>query len=82
MFIFIASAFLLTAWAASRADAKDHADYDRLRDEEARRLLLLHIRQSLRFIGFILAAILLMLSIIGEDNHWGLVALESLARKN
>ena len=45
---------LIAGWVASRANDKDRAIYDPLGDEEASRLLLLHIRQDVKLIAFLL----------------------------
>jgi hypothetical protein len=51
---------------ATRANDRDRATYDRLDDVEAARLLLLHTRQDMKLVVFVLLAILIMLGIIAD----------------
>jgi hypothetical protein len=59
----------LTTFAVEHYNRKDRATYDRLGDEEARRTLLLHIRQDVKLISFLLFAVLIMLRIIADRVH-------------
>ena len=56
----------LIAWGANRANDKDRPTYDRLDDIEAARLLLLHARQDMKLIAYVLFAILVMLGVIAD----------------
>jgi hypothetical protein len=51
----------LIGWRASRQNNTDLATYNRYDDDEAIRHLLLHTRQDLRLIAYLLVAILIML---------------------
>ena len=56
----------LIVWGAGRANDKDRPNYDRLDDVEAARLLLLHTRQDMKLIAYVLFAILIMLGVIAD----------------
>jgi hypothetical protein len=60
-------AVALIGWWANRANDKDRPTYDRLADnDEAIRHLLLHTRQDIKLIAFVLFAILVMLGVIAD----------------
>lgn len=54
---------LALAWAASRGNERDRPSYDRSPDNW---LLLLHIRQDLKLIAFLLFGVVVMLGIIAD----------------
>ena len=56
----------LIVWGVGRANNKDRPTYDRLDDVEAARLLLLHTRQDMKLIAYVLFAILVMLGVIAD----------------
>jgi len=56
----------LIVWGAGRLNDKDRPIYDRLDDVEAARLLLLHTRQDMKLIAYVLFAILIMLGVIAD----------------
>ena len=56
----------LIVWGVGRANDKDRATYDGLDDVEAARLLLLHTRQDMKLIAYVLFAILVMLGVIAD----------------
>src|SRR5215475_10918582 len=59
----------LMGWAATRINDKDRATYDRLDNVEVTRALLLHSRQEMKLIAYLLFAILIMLGVIA-DHSW------------
>jgi hypothetical protein len=58
----------LIGWGAIRLNDKDRATYDRLDDVEATRALLLHSRQEMKLIAYLLFAILIMLGVIADHG--------------
>ena len=56
----------LIVWGVGRANDKDRATYDGLDDVEAARLLLMHTRQEMKLIAYVLFAILVMLGVIAD----------------
>jgi len=56
----------LIVWGVGRLNDKDRPTYDRLDDVEAARLLLLHTRQDMKLIAYVLFAILVMLGVIAD----------------
>lgn len=68
--MFTFGAFLLgggLAWLSWRESNKDRVSYDRLGlDQSAFQLLLLHIRQDLRLVAFLLFGVIVMLGIVAD----------------
>lgn len=65
MFFAIAIAFIVGAiWIASRGNESDRAQYDSEGDNL--RLLVLHVRQDLKLISYLLIAIIAMLGVVAE----------------
>lgn len=58
----------ITAWLAQRANERDRATYDPLLDDgnDFRRAILLHIRQDLKVVAFLLAAVVVMLGVVAD----------------
>jgi hypothetical protein len=59
----------LIAWWVEWLNNKDREEYNRRDDDEVRRHLLLHIRQDLKLIAFMLMGIMVMLGIIADRVH-------------
>jgi len=71
MQMFTGVAVLLTAvaaWLAQQANEKDRSSYDGLMDggDEFQRAMLLHIRQDLKLIAFLIAVLILVLGIVAD----------------
>ena len=57
----------LLVWLATWTNKKDRPDYDRnAPDELSRWLLLLHIRQDLRVMAFLLGGVMVLLGILAD----------------
>ena len=59
---------LLIAWFAQRKSEQDRTMYDTTSDDGIR-LLLLHVRQDLKLIAFLLGAVVAMLGVIADRVH-------------
>ena len=72
--MFTAGACFLVAllvWLAKRTNKKDQPDYDRnAPDERSQWLLMLHIRQDLKVIAYLLAGIMVLLGILADLLFW------------
>jgi hypothetical protein len=67
MFTFGAFALtILVAWYADRKNKADRPQYDDLPKDDAEQALLLHARQDLKLIAFLLAAILIALGVVAD----------------
>lgn len=56
----------LLAWAVSRANSKDRGIYESERSDMKEWALLLHARQDLKLIAFLLAGILIALGVVAD----------------
>jgi hypothetical protein len=57
----------LLVWLAKRTNEKDRQDYERnAPDDLSRWLLMLHIRQDLRVMAFLLGGIMVLLGILAD----------------
>lgn len=56
----------LLAWFAGRKNESDRSAYDAINGETQDRLLLLHIRQDIKLIAFLLFGILVVLGVIAD----------------
>ncbi len=68
--MFTAGAFLGVAvivWLAGRANNQDRPDYDRAAPDNY--LLILHVRQDLKLISFLLFGVIVMLGVIADRVH-------------
>jgi hypothetical protein len=61
---------ILLAWLAKRKNAEDRPTYDQTPPDLREWLVLLHARQDLKVIVFLLAGILVMLGVIADRIHW------------
>ncbi len=67
--MFTIGAIILTSllmWSASRGNKKDRAEYDRAPFDDRSWILLLHLRQDLKLVVFLLAGIVVMLGVIAD----------------
>ena len=67
--MFTVGAIILTivlAWVANRGNEKDRPEYDKTPTDLREWLLLLHARQELKMIAFLLGGILVMLGVIAD----------------
>jgi hypothetical protein len=65
--MFTVGAFLLTvltAWYASYANEKDRRTYDQAHDDNW--TLLLHTRQDIKLVAFLLGGVIVMLGVIAD----------------
>ena len=71
--MFTVGAFLLLGlllWQAQRGNEKDRADYDRTaHKDDAVWHLLLHVRQDLKVVVFLLGGIIVLLGVIADRMH-------------
>jgi hypothetical protein len=58
----------LLAWLAHRFNEKDRREY-RVPDDRQEWLLVLHIRQDLKLVTFLLGGIMILLGIIADQVH-------------
>jgi hypothetical protein len=68
--MFTAGAFtvtILAAWLADRKNEQDRLMYDRMREEVSP--LLLHIRQDLKLVTFLLGGAVVMLGVVADRIH-------------
>ena len=56
----------LIAWFAARANEQERPKYDQALRDENISLLVLHVRQDLKLVAFVLGGILLMLGVIAD----------------
>jgi hypothetical protein len=56
----------LIAWFATKQNESDRPSYDNAPPEHSQWLMLLHARQDLKLIAFLLAGILVMLGMIAD----------------
>lgn len=69
--MFTTGAFFLIAligWQVGRANIKDRANVAILTDDEVRTAIL-HARQDVKLVAFVLGAILVMLGVIADRIH-------------
>lgn len=68
MFLFAALVLIVfVMWYADRSNKRDRKmDYDRLSESERTALLVLHSRQDLKTIAFLLAGIMVLLGVIAD----------------
>jgi hypothetical protein len=59
---------LLLLWRASSGNKRDRSTYDLERGDDAHRLLLLHIRQDLKVVVFLLGGIMVLLGILADGG--------------
>ena len=57
----------ILTWLAERANSKDRPEYDRTKPDAY--ALILHLRQDLRLISFLLFGIIVLLGIIADRVH-------------
>jgi hypothetical protein len=72
--MYTAGALILLAllgWYVNRANEKDRRDYDRARSTDDRhQQLLLHIRQDVKLIAFLLMGLIVMLAAVADGLHF------------
>jgi hypothetical protein len=61
----------LIAWSANRANDKERVKYDRLDDEKLKNELLLHIRQDIKLLAFLLMGVIVMLGVVADNIRGG-----------
>jgi hypothetical protein len=67
--MFTAGALLLTTaimWFASKMNDRDRSMYDRATPDDRVWILVLHVRQDLKLIAFLLAGTMIMLGVIAD----------------
>lgn len=67
--MFTISAMLLVgliAWAVNRQNERDRSTYDLSNFEDREQLLILHSRQDLKLIAFLLVGVIVMLGVIAD----------------
>ena len=57
---------ILLAWYAGRKNEQDRLSYDRAPPEDRMWELVLHIRQDLKLVAFLLGAVVVMLGIVAD----------------
>jgi hypothetical protein len=67
--MYTVGAFLLIAvlcWLANRANDKDRPTYNEQMDDDEPNWLLLHIRQDIKLVAFMLAGIIIMVGLVAD----------------
>ena len=60
---------VLLVWLADKANKKDRPIYDGALDNDRIWLLVLHIRQDLKLVAFLLGGVMVLLGIIADRIH-------------
>lgn len=67
--MFTVAAFILmtlVAWLARRTNEKDRAAYDAAAPDMKHWVLLLHLRQDMKLVAFLLGAVIVMLGVVAD----------------
>ena len=70
---------ILIMWFAQRKNEQDRPMYDRALPDERVWILVLHLRQDLKAVVFLLAGVMVMLGVIADRIHWVFSALDLLS---